>query len=46
MQFYPEPAPVPGELRTEDFVALPLSPVYAVLDHAAYVASPDTIRIH
>jgi RimJ/RimL family protein N-acetyltransferase len=38
--------PVPDVLRHERFVALPLSTEHAALDHAAYTASPDVIRVH
>lgn len=36
----------PAELQTEHFVLRPLEPAAAALDYAAYVASPETIRIH
>lgn len=44
--FYPPDTPVPAELRGEGFVARPLSVAYATQDYAAYIGSPDTIRVH
>lgn len=38
--------PVPSELRHEQFVATPLTTATAELDYAAYMASPDIIRVH
>ena len=38
--------PAPLGLRHERFVAVPLAPDVAALDHAAYAASPDVIRVH
>jgi RimJ/RimL family protein N-acetyltransferase len=46
MSFYPAPRPVPAELVTPVCIARPLTATDAALDHAAYSASPDTIRIH
>ena len=46
MSFYPEHTPVPATLTTSVFVARPLRAADAVIDYAAYMASPDTIRIH
>ena len=42
----PELAAIPRELVVEQFVATPLTAATAALDHAAYVASPDVIRVH
>ncbi len=46
MPFFPDDAPVPEVLRTARFVARPLRVVDALIDQEAYVASPDTIRVH
>ncbi len=37
---------VPFELRHEAFVATPLTQDLAALDYAAYMASPNVIRVH
>lgn len=39
-------APVPDLLQHELFVAVPLTAELAELDHAAYVASPEVVRVH
>lgn len=41
-----ESTAVPLELRHEAFVATPLTQDLAALDYAAYMASPDVIRVH
>ena len=41
-----EGSEVPVELRHERFVARPLTRDLVALDHAAYTASPDVIRLH
>jgi hypothetical protein len=39
-------APVPSDLKHPRFVATPLTTDIAALDYAAYMASPDVIRVH
>ncbi|WP_249999132.1 GNAT family N-acetyltransferase [Actinoplanes sp. M2I2] len=39
-------ATIPAELLDETFVATPLTVDTAPLDYAAYMASPDVIRVH
>lgn len=39
-------APVPHRLRNATFVATPLTTDVATLDYAAYLASPDVVRVH
>jgi len=39
-------AHVPTELRHDSFFATPLTCAHAALDYAAYMASPDVIRVH
>ncbi|HYN89553.1 MAG TPA: hypothetical protein VER55_13545 [Ardenticatenaceae bacterium] len=46
MRFYPNDAPVPDELRTSAFVARPLRPATANPDYDAYMACPETMRVH
>lgn len=46
MTFYPQERRVPQELHAPRFTARPLRAVDAAIDHEAFVASPDTIRIH
>jgi hypothetical protein len=41
-----ENAPVPSGLTHPRFVATPLTTEIAALDYAAYLASPDVIRLH
>lgn len=41
-----ENAPVPSGLTHPRFVATPLTTEIAALDYAAYMASPDVIRLH
>lgn len=38
--------PVPFELKHPRFIATPLTTEIAALDYAAYMASPDVIRLH
>jgi RimJ/RimL family protein N-acetyltransferase len=38
--------PVPSDLKHARFVATPLTTDIAALDYAAYMASPDVIRVH
>lgn len=44
--FYSAEKHLPSELITSWFVARPLRADDAAIDHAAYIASPDTIRAH
>ena len=46
MIFFPANVPIPEELRTSDFLVRPLRASDATIDYAAYMASPDVIRIH
>lgn len=39
-------APVPSGLKHPQFIAIPLTSGVAELDYAAYMASPDVIRVH
>ncbi len=39
-------ATVPGQLAHPRFIAVPLTTDPATLDYAAYMASPDVIRVH
>lgn len=38
--------PIPTGLHHQRFVATPLTVETAALDYAAYMASPDVIRVH
>ena len=44
MSFYPENQPVPGLLRTDDFVLRPLTTAHVELDYAALMVSTDMLR--
>ncbi len=46
MNFFPAASPIPNELRTADFLVRPLRSADAAIDYAAYMASPDVIRVH
>ena len=41
-----ETVPIPAGLQHDRFVATPLTTDMAALDYAAYMASPDVIRVH
>jgi hypothetical protein len=44
MRFYPEDAPIPAELRGEEFVLRPLRPSDVDLDYEAVMATQETLR--
>jgi hypothetical protein len=45
MQFYPQEAPVPGVLRTDEFLLRPLRATDCDLDYDAVMSSADLLRI-
>lgn len=45
MQFYPEDAIVPEELRTEEFILRPLRASHTEIDYAAVMESKLTLRV-
>lgn len=45
MIFYPEPHPVPVELKTPQFTLLPLTPAHVKLDFAALMDSKQMLRL-
>lgn len=45
MSFYPEPHPVPAQLRTDEFVCLPLTTDHVHLDYAALMVSNEMLQL-
>lgn len=45
MRFYPPNAPVPEELRTDEFTLRPLTPAHVELDHTTLMTSKKMLRL-
>ena len=45
MNFYPDNALIPENLRTDKFVLMPLTPDHVALDYAALMSSKEMLRI-
>jgi hypothetical protein len=43
MSFYPEPQPVPAQLRADEFVLKPLTTAHVHLDYAALMVILHTV---